>query len=148
MLVIWGGQNQRAFWHPLGWRVAPFSAQSSRYSPLALRIRETPAWAIAARRRVLAAWTFSHCSTSFCAFAPSSGQAGRLIERQPQTHLILFLKSKDYMCVLPLQSTPAPEVRPKRRLARRRGRNGAALRESALYRPTGTRWGTGRILQV
>jgi len=40
---------------------------ASRYSPLALRIRETPAWAIAARRRVLAAWAFYLRSASFCA---------------------------------------------------------------------------------
>jgi len=40
---------------------------ASRYPALSLRIRETPAWAIAARRRVLAAWAFCLRSVSFCA---------------------------------------------------------------------------------
>ena len=33
MSVIWGFQNQRTFWHPPRWRLAPLSAQSSAFAP-------------------------------------------------------------------------------------------------------------------
>jgi len=49
---------------------------ASRYSPLALRIRETPAWAIAARRRVLAAGAFYLRSASFCAWIRETSSVG------------------------------------------------------------------------
>jgi len=56
-------------------RFSVFSA--SRYSPLALRIRETPTWAVAARRRVLASWAFCLRSASFCAPNTRDPNVGR-----------------------------------------------------------------------
>jgi hypothetical protein len=40
---------------------------------------------------------FSPCLPSSCAFAPSSVQAGRLIERRPRVHLVTVLKCGDYI---------------------------------------------------